>query len=205
MNLAAVLVHNHQHAVALSHCDLNGSPQSFIVFFLYLKFVDHHFDIMIFISIYFHPSYNFFQFAVYANIKISLATHTLKQLTIMSFTLAYQWSKNENTLIRIITENHCDNFLFGIFHHLLARRITISRSGTGIEQTKIVVYLGSCAHGRTWILVSCFLLDANHRAQSRDFVYIWAFHSTQEIACIGREGFDIPALSLGEDRVECQR
>ena len=122
----------------------------------------------------------------------------------MTFALAYEGSEQEDSLALIIAENHVDDLFLGIFHHLLATLIAVCSTGAGIEQTEIIVNLGGSAHGRAGILVGGFLFYADDRTQSRNLVNIRAFHITQEVAGIGRECFDISALTFGKDGVEGQ-
>ena len=123
----------------------------------------------------------------------------------MTLALAYEGSEQEDSLALIIAENHVDDLFLGIFHHLLATLIAVCSTGAGIEQTEIIVNLGGSAHGRAGILVGGFLFDADDRTQSRNLINIRAFHITQEVAGIGRESFDISALTFGKDGVESQR
>ena len=123
----------------------------------------------------------------------------------MSLTGTNQWRKYKDTLSLIITVYKFYDLFLGIFHHLLSRKIGICRSCTRIEQTQIVVYLGSCTHSGTRILVGRLLLDRDNRTQSCNLVNIRTFHSTKEISGVCGECLYIPALSLGEDCIECKR
>ena len=73
-------------------------------------------------------------------------------------------------------EDHVDDFLLSVFHHLLSAEIAVGRAGACVEQTQIVVDLRCGTHGGAWILVCRLLLDADDGAQSRDFVDIGALH-----------------------------
>ena len=105
----------------------------------------------------------------------------------------------------IIVGNHIEHSLFGITHHLLASSKAISASGSGKEQSHIVVDFGSCAYRRTGILVGGFLLDTDDGRETCNLVDIRALHTAKEVAGIGRERLDISALTLGKNRVESQR
>ena len=96
----------------------------------------------------------------------------------------------------ILRIDHVENALLGIFHHLFARSIAVCRSGTGKEQTQIVVYLGRSAHGRAWIAVGCLLFYRYDGAESGDVVYIRTFQSAEKVAGVCRESVDVAALSL---------
>src|SRR5699024_2800685 len=47
-------------------------------------------------------------------------------------------------------------------------------------------------------------VDADRRAQALDEVDVGLVHLPEELAGVGREGLDVAALALGEDRVERQ-
>ena len=137
--------------------------------------------------------------------EIALTAHGLEEFTVVPLTTLDQWCQNENLLARIVLLYHLNDLLFGIFHHGLARDIAERLSGTGKEQTHIVVNLRGGAHGRARILVGGLLLDADDRRETCNLVDIGTFHATQKIASVGRERLDIAALSFGKDGVKSQR
>ena len=85
--------------------------------------------------------------AIHPNIQIALAPKRLEQFPIVSLTLSYEWRKDIDAVSGILRIDHVENTLLGILHHLFARSIAVCRSGTGKEQSQIVVYLGRSAHG----------------------------------------------------------
>ena len=52
----------------------------------------------------------------------------------MSLSVAHQGSENEDALAVVFLVYHVQHILFGVFHHLLSRGITVGNAGTGIEQ-----------------------------------------------------------------------
>ena len=70
------------------------------------------------------------------------------------------------------------------------------------EQAHVVVDLGDRADRRARVAVGRLLVDADRRAEALDEVDVGSVDLTEELACVRAERFDVPALALGEDRVE---
>ena len=206
-----VLVENHDETFALFH----GYQDAFLKTFVRgvrnprslrfdLHLVDYYLNVVVLVAVNLHASDNLFDLSVYTNVQIAFATHRFEQFAIMTFSAAYQWGKNEDALSLIVVENHVDHLLLCIFHHFLAGHIAVGLSGTGIEETQIVVDLSGSAYGRTGIAVGGLLFDADDGGETGNLVDIRSFHAPKEIAGIGREGFNIASLTFGEDGVESQ-
>ncbi len=82
---------------------------------------------------------------------------------------------------------------------------TVRRAGAGIEQAQIVVDLGDGADGGARVVAGGLLFDGDGRRQAFDQIDIGLFHQLQELARIGREGFDVAPLALRIERVEGER
>ena len=152
-----------------------------------------------------HSAYHFLDFSIHTYIEITFAAHTLEEFAIVSLALANQRSQQEDGLAGIFIKNHIDDLFFGVFHHLFTAAVAVGCTGTGKEQTEIIVNLGSGTNGRTRVLVGGLLLDADDRTQTGNLIYIRALHIAQEVAGIGRESLYVAALSLGKDGIESQR
>ena len=140
---------------------------------------------MVPVAVDFHASDNFLDFTIYSNVQIAFTPHGFEEFTIVTLTTAYQRSEDENPFSLIVMEDHIDDLLFGIFHHLLASHVAICLACTGKEQSQIVVDLGCSAYSRTGITVGGLLLDTDDWRQSCNLVDIRPFHASQEIAGIG--------------------
>ena len=204
LGLLGTFLKNHHHAVALFHSRRHTLADAFLILFLHHQFIDYSFYIVVLVAVGFHIGNDFEDVAVESYVEIPLSAHAFEEFAIMTLALAYEGSEQEDSLALIIAENHVDDLFLGIFHHLLATLIAVCSTDAGIEQTEIVVNLGGCSHGRAGILVGGFLFYADDRTQSRNLVNIRAFHVSQEVAGIGRESFDISALTFGKDGVESQ-
>ena len=78
-------------------------------------------------------------------------------------------------------------------------------AGTRKKQAKVVVDLGDGAHGRARVVCACLLFNRDRRRQAVDGIHVRFLQAREELACIGRQGLDIPALAFCENRVERQR
>ena len=197
-------IQNHQQSIPLLHGRSHTLLQSFLFFLGHHRLVDHYFYVMILVTVQLHSVNDFLDFSVNPHIQIAFLAHLLEKFLIMSLTGPHQRCQDENTFSFIIAVNQIQNLLFRILHHLLTGEIGISRTCPGIQQTEIIINLSSCPYGRTGILVCGLLFDGDDRTQSRNLIHIRPFHTAQEVAGICRECFDITALSLGKDCIECQ-
>ena len=160
---------------------------------------------MVLITVNLHALNYLQHLSVNSYMHVSLAAHALEELAIMSFSTTYYRSQNVNLMSGVVVGNHVENTLFGIAHHLLAGSKAIGTSGTGKEQSQVVVNLGGGSYRRTGILVGGFLLDTDYGRKTGNLINIRALHSAKEVAGISRESLDISALTLGKDCVESQR
>ena len=143
--------------------------------------------------------------AVDTHVEEPLAAHLLEELAVVSLTGLHQGGEDEDRLPLIVLQYEVDNLLFGILDHLLSRGVGVGLTGTCKEQAQVVVHLGDGAYRRARILVGRLLLDGDHGRQPRHLIHIRALHAPEEVACIGRKGLYIAALTLGKERIEGQR
>ena len=78
---------------------------------------------------------------------VTLAAHAFEQLAIMTLAPPHNGSQDKNLLAGIVVGDHLDDFLFRVFHHRFAGHIAIGTTGTGKEQSQIVIDLGGGAYG----------------------------------------------------------
>ena len=202
LNLIGLLIPYHDKSLTLTHGNTDGITKSFLIAFLHGKLINDNLNVMVLVTIHLHATLQFEDLIIHSNLKIAFATHLLKELTIMSLTIADKRSENDDTLSDIVAENHLRNLILGVFHHLLARHIAICRTCTGKEQTEIVIDLSSSADGRARITVCRLLLDTDHRRQSCNLIHVRTLHSSKEITGVCRESLDIASLSLRKDCIE---
>ena len=164
-HLTRVLVHNHQQSVALFHGRCHTLAQAVVarrVGRVHRHLVDHHLYIMVLVAIHLHAALYLHDGAVHADIEVAFAAHGLEEFAVVSLAVADQRRQNVDAAVLIVASDHLQHLLLGVFHHFLARHITVCRAGARVEQTQVVVHLGGGAHGGTRVLVGRLLLDADH-------------------------------------------
>ena len=119
---------------------------------------------MVLVAVNFHAPSHFNNLPVDTHIEITFLAHRLKEFAIMSLAVSNQRSENVDAMTGVVGVYHVEHALLGVSHHLLACHITICCSGTSVKQSQEVVNFSCCAHSRAWVLVGCFLLDADYRA-----------------------------------------
>jgi hypothetical protein len=85
-----------------------------------------------------------------------------------------------------------------------AAQRAVRLAGAGIQQPQVVVHLGNGADGGPRVAARRLLVDRDGRGQSVDEVHVGLVHLAEELPRVRGERLDVPALSLGEDRVEGQ-
>ena len=78
-------------------------------------------------------------------------------------------------------------------------------SDAGEQHTEIVVYLGRCANGGTWIAGDDFLLDGDGGRDAADEIALGLVHAAEELSGIARQALHITPLTFGIQCVEGQR
>ena len=97
-----------------------------------------------------------------------------------------------------------DDLLRGLFGDGFATDGAVRHTDARPQQTQVVVDLGDGAHRGTRVARGRLLVDGHRRGQPLDEVDVGLVHLTEELTCVGRQGLDVAALTLGEDRVEGQ-
>ena len=95
-----------------------------------------------------------------------------------------------------------DDLLRGLPGDRLAAGRAVRPAGAGVEQAEVVVDLGDRADRRARVLRGRLLVDGDRRGQPLDEVDVGLVHLAEELPRVRRQRLDVPALALGEDRVE---
>ena len=77
--------------------------------------------------------------------------------------------------------------------------------GAGEQQFQMIIDLCHRAHGRARRAHGVGLVDRNGRRDALDAVDLGLVHAVQKLARIGRERFNVAALSFGVERIEDER
>ena len=143
LDRACVLIKNHNQSVALFHSQGNRLLQALYIWCIgHFKLINHNLDIVILVAIHFHALYNVEHLTIYTDMQIAFAAHTLEQFAVMTFTTANEWCQDVDFMTGIVVRNHIQHTLFSVAYHLLACSKAIGSTGSGKEQTQIVVNLG---------------------------------------------------------------
>ena len=81
----------------------------------------------------------------------------------------------------------------------------VGHADAGEQEPEVVVDLGDGADGRAGVAAGRLLVDGDGRRQALDEVDVGLVHLAEELAGVGRQRLDVPALALGVDGVERQR
>ncbi|CAB5028858.1 unannotated protein [freshwater metagenome] len=102
-------------------------------------------------------------------------------------------------------EHAVDDLLGRLADEHLAGLGIVRDPDAGIEQPQVVIDLGDGAHGGPWVTRGRLLIDRDGRREALDEVDVGLVHLAEELAGVGRQGFDVAPLPLGVDRVEGER
>ena len=157
--LAIVFVEHHQLTIALLECQVNRFGKTFLEFAVGFKFIHHKLYAVIFVAVELHAVGYFTEISINPNCEISLLAQLLKQFLIVPFAVLHQRGKQIHPVTGIFFKNQMYNLLGGEMHHLLSRKIGIGISGSGIQQSQIVIHLSSSTHSASRVLVHRLLVD----------------------------------------------
>ena len=134
------LVHHHNQPVTLFHGSVDGLCQTSCILGLNGKFIDDHFNIVVFVAVCLHAPFYVFYFSINTNIQITFFPHRFKQLSIVAFAVSYKRSKNIDFFLGIVVEYHLYDLFFCILYHSFTAQIAIGNTSSCIKQTQIIVY-----------------------------------------------------------------
>src|SRR5262249_5097147 len=82
---------------------------------------------------------------------------------------------------------------------------TVGLTEASVEDAQVVVHLRDGSDGRARTLARRLLLDADGRRQAADVLDLRLLHLAEELTSVRRQRLDVAPLTLGVDRVECER
>ena len=196
-HLARFHVEDHDESPALLHGGGNALAQTVAILFSNTQTVHHHLYVVVLVAVQLHVGQEFLHLPVNASIEVAFLAHALQKFAVVSLAVLHHGGKDVDTPSLVPLQQEGNNLFLGVADHLLSAHIGIGLAHTGIEQAEEVVNLGGGAHGGAWIAVGGLLLYADNGRETADLVHIGARHASEEVACVGREGFYVSALTLG--------
>ena len=104
-----------------------------------------------------------------------------------------------------IRQHAVHNVFHAVLLHQLSAYGRIGFSHPCEKQTQVLINLGRCTYGRTWVAARHLLFDGDGRRNPLDKVTFRFAHTSEKLAGVGRQAFHIASLPFGIQRVECQR
>src|SRR4051812_30425220 len=148
---------------------------------------------------------DFDQLAVDNGAHESLFAGRLEQLTELAFAPAHQ--RREDLDLRAFGpgEDGIGNLSRALALDRASAVGAMRGSGSGVEESEVVVDLGHCPNGRARVVAGRLLFDGYRGRQPFDGVDVRLLHQAQELSGVGGERLDVPALSFGVDGIEGER
>ena len=142
--------------------------------------------------------------AVHPHTSETVGGELAEQFDVLPLAATYHWGEHLELGAFVDGEQPVDDLLRGLFGDGFATDGAVRHTDARPQQTQVVVDLGDGAHRGTRVARGRLLVDGHRRGQPLDEVDVGLVHLTEELTCICRQGLDVAALTLGEDRVEGQ-
>ena len=178
-------VQNHHQSAALLQRLRDAAAEAFLVLAFHGKFVNHNFNVMVFVAVHLHVSDDLSQCSIDAHGQKAFAAHGLEEFFVVSLAVSDERRKEIDLVPFILLKDELDDFLFGVFHHLLSRLVGVGVGCAGVEETQEVIDFRHRSHRGARVAVGGFLFDADDGAESCDFVHVGSFEVVEEVASVG--------------------
>ncbi len=148
------------------------------------------------------------QLAIDAHANVAILRQFFELLAINAFASADDGGEDHDAIVGL-AEVAIENGLHDLFAGLAGDGLTaigaMRHADGAVNDAQIVVNFRDGADGGTRGARGGFLLDGDGGGEAFDNVDFGALHLVEELAGVGREGFDIAALAFGVNGVEGQR
>src|SRR5260370_22752739 len=171
---------------------------------MYHQAVNDHFYRMFLLLVQFDLVAQIVNSAIHAHTHIPRAPHLLEEMFILAFAPGYQRREQHDTRTFRQIEDRVDNLLHGLLAYLASTLRTMRVADASIQETQVIIHLRPRPDRRTGVVRRALLVDRDARGEAIDMINIWLLHFIQELACIGRQGLDIAALSFGKNGIKGQ-
>ena len=135
----------------------------------------------------------------------ALRLQLAEQLEVLALAAADDGREHLEPRALVSGEDAVDDLLRRLLGDGLAALGAMGATGAGVEQAQVVVDLGDGADRGARVARGGLLVDRHRGRQALDEVDVGLVHLPQELPRVGRQGLDVAALALGEDRVERER
>ena len=193
------------HALAEAQRGLEGLGQPGTQPRAHRQPVDHHLDGVLAAQVQPQRLVELAHRAVDARAQEALGAQRLQQLLVLALALAQHRRDQQDAPPRRQRQHVVGHLGDGLRPQLLAVARAARRAGARVQQPQVVVDLGDGAHRRARVVRGALLLDGDRRRQALDAVHVGFLHARQELPGVGRQGFHVAPLALGEQGVEGQR
>ena len=152
-HLTALGIKNHQLPVALLEGQVGRLGQAFAVFFVDFEPVHDKFHAVVDIAVQLHAEGDLAQLAIDAHVDVPFFAQVLEQVFVVSLTVLDHRSEDIDASPVVAFKNQAQDFIDGVFDHLLSRQVGIGVGSAGIKQPEVVIDLGRRAHGAAGVAV----------------------------------------------------
>ena len=167
--------------------------------------VDHHLDRVLLLLGELDVVAQLAHLAVDERAGVAVAAQQLEQVLEFALAAAHHGGQDLEARALRVLQQRVDHLLRDLRADQLAAFGAVRHAGACEQQAQVVVDLGDRADRRTRVAVRGLLVDRHGRAQALDEIDVRLVHLPEELAGVGRQRLDVPALPLGEQRVEGER
>ena len=203
--LAAVHFHGKGSPIGVAQRGLERFGKALLHFGAYLEPVDDYVDRVLYVAREFRRRVELMDFAVDAHPRKTLGPQFFKQVLLLAFPARHDRRDDHQARVLGQGQRVVDHLRYRL---RLQRQVVVGavgRADARKQETQVIVDLGNRADGRTRVVAGRFLLDRDRGREALDQVDIRFFHQLEELACVGRQRFDVAPLTFRIQRVERER
>ncbi|MNT07354.1 hypothetical protein D3C72_1420540 [compost metagenome] len=183
---------------------LEGFGQALLQVGANLEAVDHDIDGMFFLLVELGSFVQLIELSIDSGADKTLRAQLFENRQVLAFALADDRRQQHQLAALRFGEDQVDHLADGL---RFKRDVVIRATGnthTCIKQAQVVVDFGDSADRRARVVRGRLLFDGDRRRQAFDGVDVGLFHHRQELPGVGRQRFDVAALTFGVQGVESQ-
>jgi len=204
-------VRDQHHAVAQAQRSLHRVSQARLLGILLARLgpaddqaIHNCFDGVILVAIQLRRALDLVHLTVHACAHEASLADVLENALVLALAIHDQGRKEQEAAALRVFQQRVDNLLDGLRADLPAAVRAVRDADARIEEPQVVVDFGNSADGGARVAAGPALVDGDGRAEAFDLVHVRLLHQPEELARIGRQRFDIAALPLSVDGIECQ-